>query len=174
MKVTPSRTYHAKTVGRSVLRMPDGKSVFKVYYISVIGRDRPELYEWTHSPRTAEEFERTFVTGGHEGVGFVIAFPHVTKVYRFSPEGETILDVREFDTAGMTDRDCSRSGGYHELACYAEAAIAADEYRAWAGAGSVSEYLAFRSDAADFPVVNNGKLAAYWNARELPNDWRLP
>ena len=55
MKVAPCRTYHAKTVGRSVLRMPDGKSVFKVYYISVVGRDRPELYEWQHSPRTAAE-----------------------------------------------------------------------------------------------------------------------
>jgi hypothetical protein len=165
MQVKPCRTYHAKTVGRSVLRMPDGKSVFKVYYISVIGRDRPELYEWEHASRTAKDFERAFVAGSHEGVGFVIAFPHVTKVYRFSPEGETILDVREFDTEGMTDRDCSRSGGYHELACYAEAALAADEYRAWAEAGSVNEYLNLRSDAADFPVVNNAKLTAYWNAR---------
>jgi len=145
--------------------MPDGKSVFKVYYISVIGRDRPELYEWQRSPRTTADFERMFVAGGHEGVGFVICFPHVTKVYRFSPEGETILDVREFDTESMTDRDCSRSDGYHELACYAEAAIAADEYRAWARAATVEEYLAFRSDAADFPVVSNDKLAAYWNGR---------
>jgi hypothetical protein len=75
------------------------------------------------------------------------------------------LDVREFDTESMTDRDCSRSDGYHELACYAEAAIAADEYRAWARAATVEEYLAFRSDAADFPVVSNDKLAAYWNGR---------
>lgn len=145
--------------------MPDGKSVFKVYYISVVGRDRPELYEWQHSPRTAAEFETAFLAGGHEGIGFVLAFPHVTKVYRFSPDGETILDVREFDTAGMTDRDCSRSDGYHELACYAEAAIAADEYRAWAESGTVNDYLALGSDAADFPVVSHSKLAAYWNAR---------
>ncbi len=145
--------------------MPDGKSVFKVYYVSVVGRDRPELYEWRRSARSVADFERTFVAGGHEGVGFVIAFPHVTKVYRFSPEGETILDVREFDTEGLTDRDCSRSGGYHELACYAEAAIAADEYSAWAASGTVNEYLAQRSDADDFPVVNNAKLAAYWNGR---------
>jgi hypothetical protein len=165
MQVAPCRTYHAKAVGRSVLRMPDGKSVFKVYYISVIGREKPELFEWQRSPRTTSDFERTFVTGGHEGVGFVIAFPHVTKVYRFSPEGETILDVREFNTEGMTDRDCSRSDGYHELACYAEAAIAADEYRVWAESGSVNEYFALCSDAADFPVVSHAKLAAYWNAR---------
>jgi hypothetical protein len=145
--------------------MPDGKSVFKVYYISVIGRDQPELYEWQRSPRTAADFEKAFLAGAHEGIGFVLAFPHVTKVYRFSPDGETILDVREFDTVGMTDRDCSRSDGYHELACYAEAAIAADEYRAWAETGTVPEYLTRRSDAADFPVVSNAKLAAYWTAR---------
>ena len=165
MQLTPCGTYHAKVVGRRVLRMPDGKSVFKMYYVSVMGRDKPQLYEWERSPRTTADFERMFVAGSHEGVGFVIAFPHVTKVYRFSPEGETILDVREFDTESMTDRDCSRSDGYHELACYAEAAIAADEYRAWAQSGSVHEYLALCSDASDFPVVSNVKLADYWNGR---------
>jgi hypothetical protein len=165
MQLTPCRTYHAKVVGRRVLRMPDGKSVFKMYYVSVIGRDKPQLYEWERSPRTTADFERMFAAGGHEGVGFVIAFPHVTKVYRFSPEGETILDVREFNTDGMADRDCTRGDGYHELACYAEAAIAADEYRAWAQSGSVHEYLALYSDASDFPVVSNIKLADYWNGR---------
>ncbi len=145
--------------------MPDGKSVFKVYYISVIGRDRPDLYEWQHAPRTAADFERAVLAGGYEGIGFIIAFPHVTKVSRFSPDGDTILDVREFDTEGMQNRDCSRSDGYHELACYAEAAIAADEYRAWAESGTVNEYLALCSDAADFPVVSHAKLAAYWTAR---------
>ncbi len=163
MQIAPCRTYHAQTVGRSVLRMPDGRSAFKVYYISVIGRDKPELYEWQHCSRTPADFEKAFLAGNHEGIGFVVAFPHVTKVYRFSPEGETILDVREFDTDGMADRDCARSDGYHEFACYAEAALAADEYRAWARAASVKAYLAFRSDAADFPVDSNTKLAAYWN-----------
>lgn len=164
MKIAPCRTYHARTVGRGVLRMPDGQSVFKLYYISVIGRDKPEMYEWSRCPRTPTDFEGAFLSGGHEGVGFVLAFPHVTKIYRFSPEMETILDVRECNTEGMTPRDCSRSDGYHELACYAEAAIAADEYRAWAEAATVDAYLSRRSDAADFPVASNTKLAAYWRA----------
>jgi hypothetical protein len=169
MRVIPCRTYHAKTIGRSLLRMPDGKSVFKLYYISVIGRNMPEQYEWQRCPRNTADFERTFRAGDYEGIGFVIAFPHVTKVYRFSPEGETILDVREFNTEGMTHRDCSRRDGYHELACYAEAAIAADEYRAWAEAATVHEYLASHSDAADFPVLSHTKLAAYWDtASRLP------
>jgi hypothetical protein len=144
--------------------MPDRKSAFKVYYISVVGRDKPHLYEWRQCSRTPADFEQAFLSGGHEGVGFVVAFPHVTKTYRFSPEMETILDVREYNTEGMIDRDCSRSDGYHELACYAEAVIAADEYRAWAEAETVEQYLSRRSDAADFPVVSNTKLAAYWRA----------
>jgi hypothetical protein len=165
MQIAPCHTYHAQTVGRSVLRMPDGKSVFKVYYISVIGRDKPELYEWRRCSRTPADFEQAFLSADHAGVGFVIAFPHVTKIYRFSPEMETILDVREHNTEGMTHRDCSRCDGYHELACYAEAVIAAEEYRAWAKAATVEEYLAYRSDAADFPVSSHTKLAAYWHTQ---------
>jgi len=165
MRIAPCRTYHAQTVGRTVLRLPDGRSVFKVYYISVIGRDKPERFEWSRCARQPAHFEQAFLSGGHEGVGFVIAFPHVAKIYRFSPEMETILDVREFNTEGMSQRDCSRCDGYHELACYAEAVIAADEYRAWAQRSTVDAYLAFHSDAADFPVVANTKLARYWNAR---------
>jgi hypothetical protein len=145
--------------------MPDGRSVFKLYYISVIGRERPELYEWRYCPRSPADFERAFASGGYQGVGFVIAFPHVTKIYRFSPSAETILDVGEFNTDGMTPRDCSRDDGSHEFACYAEAVIAAEEYRAWAKATTVDQYLASRTDAADFPVVSHTKLATYWNAR---------
>ena len=164
MQIAPCRTYHAKTAGRALLRMPDGRSAFKIYYISVVGRPQRELFEWQHAPRSRKDFEEAFLTGGHEGVGFVLAFPHVTKIYRFSPAMETILDVRELNTEGMTPRDCSRGEGYHELACYAEAVIAADEYHAWGTAATVEEYLAFRSEAADFPVASNTKLATYWAA----------
>ncbi len=162
MQIAACRSYHAQTAGQGLLRMSDGRSIFKVYYISVIGRDKPELYEWQHCPRNREHFEKTFLAGSHEGIGFVIAFPHVTKIFRFSPALETIMDVREFHTEDMRQMDCSRENGYHEFACYAEAAIAADEYHAWARATAVEEYLAFRSTAADFPVASNTKLAAYW------------
>jgi hypothetical protein len=163
MRIAPCRTYHAKTAGTSLLRMPDGRSVFKVYYVSVVGRDEPALFEWQHSRCSPVEFETAFMSGAHEGIGFVIAFPHVTKIYRFSPAGETILDVKEFDTPGMVPRDCSRADGYHEFACYAEAVLAADEYRFWAAAATVDDYLACRSHASEFPVVSNVKLSAWWN-----------
>ena len=162
MQIVPCRTYHAQTVGQGMLRMPDGSSAFKLYYIAVIGREKPELFEWQHCPRTPGDFETVFLAGDHTGIGFVTAFPHVTKIFRFSPGAETILDVREFHTDGMRPLDCARGEGYHEFACYAEAAIAADEYHAWAKAATVEDYLASRSDAADFPVTTNTKLAAYW------------
>ena len=162
MKIAKCRSYDAHTVRSVVVRMPDERSFFKLYYVSIVGRNRPELYEWQSCPRSYAQFEQAFVSGTYEGVGFVIAFPHITKVYRFSPEMETILDVREYDTEGMAPRDCSRQGGFHEFACYAEAIIAADEYRAWAEATSVDRYLAFRSGAARFQIVSNDKLAAYW------------
>jgi hypothetical protein len=93
-----------------------------------------------------------------------IAFPHVTKLYRFAPSAETVLDVREFHTDGLRPNDCTRADGFHELACYAEAVLVAAEYHAWARATSVEEYLAFRATEADFPVASHTKLAAYWNA----------
>ena len=165
MRIVKCRTYHATTEGRSVARMPDGRSVFKLYYVSIVGRDRPELYEWRNSPHSQADFERVFLSGGHEGIGFAIAFPHVTKIYRFSPDMETVLDVREYNTDGMTPRDCSRQDGFHEFACFAELVIAADEYRAWAKAATVNEYLAFGSEAAEFQVVSHNKLADYWVVR---------
>ena len=162
MQIAVCRPYHAQTVGQSLLRMPDGKSVFKVYYVSIIGRDRPEQYEWQRCPLTQDSFEKAFLLSGHEGIGFVIAFPHVTKIFRFSPYMETVMDVSEFHTEGMRSRDSLRDDGSREFACYAEAVIATEEYCAWARVATVEEYLAFRCDKTDFPVASNTKLAVYW------------
>ena len=164
MQIAACRTYHATTSRVTMLSMPDGKSAFKVYYISIIGRDRPELYEWERCDLTQDEFEQTFTAGAHEGIGFVIAFPHITKIFRFAPNMETVLDIREFDTPGMQPKNCDRGDGYHEFACYAEAVLAAEEYHAWARAASVAEYLESRCPSADFPVASNDKLAEYWGA----------
>jgi hypothetical protein len=162
MKVAVCRPYHAQTVGRTTMQMPDGKSVFKIYYLSIIGRDKPERYEWGAAPFTRDEFESAFLRGGHEGIGFVTAFPHITKVFRYAPSVETVVDVREFHTEGMRTLDVARGDSSHEFACYAEAIIAAEEFRAWASASSVEEYLAYNSSASDFSVISHTKLAAYW------------
>jgi len=65
-----------------------------------------------------------------EGIGFVTAFPHITKVFRFGPEAETAMNVCAWDTRSMAPIGLGRSQGYVEFACLAEAAIAADEYNA--------------------------------------------
>lgn len=162
MLITKCNPYHARTIGQKLIHMPDGKSVFKIYYLSIIGRDKPERYEWEYSPHTQDDFEGMFLLGKQEGIGFVTAFPHITKVFRFSPSAETILDVGEFDTASMQPKDCSREDGSHEFACYAEAAISADEYVAWADATTVDKYLQFRCSKTEFPIASNIKLAGYW------------
>jgi hypothetical protein len=162
MLIQNCKSYHAQTVGQRLLKMPDGKSVFKLYYLSINRRDRPEQYEWGHCRQTQPDFEKNFLAGGYCGLGFVTAFPHVTKIFRFSPYAETSLDVSEFQTDGMRPLDCTRDDGSHEFACYAETVIAAAEHAAWAVAATVEQYLSFRCAQVDFQIANHQKLAAYW------------
>lgn len=164
MNIATCRTYYAISSGTNLLRMPDKKSVFKIYYLSIIKRDNPEAYEWDRCLLSKEDFESRLVSGEHAGIGFVTAFPHITKIFRFSPQMETVLDVKAFDTSTMTPCDCSREEGYSEFACYAEAIIAAEEYRVWAESASVSEYLSFVCKVNDFPIATNSKMGEYWES----------
>ena len=162
MKIVTCRPYHAISSGTNMLRMPDKNSAFKIYYLSIIGRDNPEAYEWDRCLLSKEDFESRFIAGEYAGIGFVTAFPHITKIFRFSPQMETVLDVKAFGTSTMKPCDCSRNEGYSEFACYAEAIIAAEEYRAWAESASVSDYLTFVCQAQNFPVATSSKLGEYW------------
>ncbi|OPZ87719.1 MAG: hypothetical protein BWY76_00329 [bacterium ADurb.Bin429] len=161
MHITACRPYHSVTVRTELVPMPDGISAFKVYYISLVGRDEPARYEWEHCSLTPAAFARRLCAAGLDGVGFVTAFPHITKVFRFAPAMETVLHVRAFSTVDLTPLNLARGEEYLEFACYAEAAIAADEYHAWAAAHTVEEYLTYFSPFTDGPVVNHAKLAAY-------------
>ena len=165
MQIVRSRPYHARVVGQRAVRMPDGKSVFKIYFVSVIGRENPERYEWAHSPQSPDAFVAAFRSGPHEGAGFVLAFPHITKVFRFSPFGETVIDVTEYDTRDLRPKDCSRGDGSHEFACYAESVIAAAEHEAWAAAPTVETWLGTRCERIEFPVATHTKMETYWNQR---------
>ena len=157
VKITPCRPYHSRTVYRHVLRLAGGKSAFKLYYLSLIGRDEPQRFEWGYEPHSFKEFEQRFVRLGMEGVGFVTIFPHITKVFRWAPSMETVLHVRAFQTPTLQPMDLGREDGFVEFACYAEAAIGADEYHAWARARSVEEYLDTFSDFTDGPVAARAK-----------------
>ena len=142
--------------------MDDEKSVYKVYFVSIVGRDSPAAYEWAHCELSMDGFLKALTARGPEGIGFVIAFPHITKIYRWGPSMETVLDVAELSTSGLELKDCSREDEYHEFACYAEAAIAAEEYHTWARARTVAEYLDHSLKTGDYPIDYHAKLAAYW------------
>ena len=161
--VKPCNTYHAILSSRELYRGADGKSAFKVYFCDIIGRKDPARTVWALCGMTKPDFLRRL--GGAEsaaGVGFVIAFPHIAKVFRFGPEVETNCHVRAWSTPEMKPLDLTRGEGYVEFACFAEAAIAAEEFAHWAAAKSVEEYLTRWAVSADWPVARNDKLLEYW------------
>ena len=80
-QVLSCQPYHGISAGQTVLNMPDGRSVFKLYLLSIIDRDEPALYDWASSRLSISEFKVRFRERGYEGVGFVIAFPHITKIF---------------------------------------------------------------------------------------------
>ncbi|MBR6058153.1 MAG: hypothetical protein IKP58_08310 [Victivallales bacterium] len=160
MNVEKCGSYHAKIEGCELVKMPDGKSVFKVYFVSIVGRDNPARTEWTHCGIDKSAFIKDFQASGQEGVGFLTAFPHITKVFRYAPKAEILQHVRAFDTKSGKTISLVRDD-FTEFACLAEALIAADEYKAWAAAKSVEKYLQFTSPVEDAPIIDHSKLKRY-------------
>lgn len=164
--VKPCNTYHAVLSGTDMLRLPNGKSVFKVYFVDIVGRKDPARTVWDQCGFSRQDFLASLAKQqGIEGVGFIVAFPHITKVFRFGPEMETVLNVRGWNTKDMSPLNLSRTEGYVEFACLAEAAIAAEEYAFWAEADSVEDYLTHWSAFKDGPVARHDKLLAYWKTQ---------
>lgn len=160
--IKPCNTYHARSAGTHLLRMQDGKSAFKVYFVDIVGRKQPERFVWRLCGRKQKDFLDTLSQQGIEGVGFIIAFPHITKVFRYGPNPEIVLNVRAYKTETLEPLSLERSEGYMEFACLAEALIGADEYRFWAEATSVEDYFKKWSAFADGPIVDHEKLRRYW------------
>ena len=80
--VAKANTYHA--VIRSQERLAAGKTNLKVYFIDIVGRKDPSRTEWDKCGIDRRQFlDRLAKTEGVEGVGFVTAFPHITKAFRF-------------------------------------------------------------------------------------------
>ena len=158
--IKPCNTYAARPSGMGVYE--HGRHVFKVYYVDIYGRAERERYEWDLCGRERVTVLEGLAKVGAEGIGFVISFPHITKLFRFAPSAETVLHVRAYHTEDFGELDLQREDAYLEFACYAEALIAADEYRFWADAASVEEYLKRRSEWADAPVADNAKFARHF------------
>jgi hypothetical protein len=159
--IKPCLPYNSRIDKRSLLRLPGGPSAFKIYYVSITGRENPGRYDWAFSELKPPGFESALLKLAPEGVGFVTAFPHITKIFRFAPSGETILHVKAYKTPSLEFLDLGRPDGYLEFACYAEAELARDEYACWASAGTVEDYLAYFSPFEGGGIADNAKLAAY-------------
>lgn len=203
MQFKPCQPYHAVLADKTLLSMSDGKSAFKIYFINLIGRANPSRYEWPqdetpirrgqrgiyknsfHPPKPCQsslakedkiakqQFAGRFQKMSLAGIGFVTAFAHVTKVFRFDPAAETVLDVRPFSTVDLAPLDLKRAEDYLEFACYAEALLAAAEYRLWANAKTVGEYLSAFSSFDDGKIVSNTKLADHFNPPDLSRNVQM-
>ena len=163
LTIKPCNTYHGVLSSKELFRAPESRSVFKVYFCDIVGRKEPARTVWTQCGLKKEDFlARLAHTDGIEGVGFITAFPHITKAFRFGPETETNLNVRAWSTQDMSPLDLGRSQGYAEFGCLAEAAIAGEEFAFWAAADSVAAYLGKWATGADWPIARNDKLLASW------------
>jgi hypothetical protein len=161
-RVAACQPYAARPAGRALHAY--GPHAFKVYFIDIPGRARPELYEWDRCGRPRQSVLDGLARAGVEGIGFVCAFPHIAKAFRFAPENETVLHVRAFRPADFAELDLGRADGYVEYACLAESVIADGEYRCWAQAASVEAYLAAWVDWAPVAVADHAKLGRYYHA----------
>jgi hypothetical protein len=156
----PASPYDARISGTRMLSCPDGRSLFKVYFLDIVGRQNPERTEWDRCPMSRDAFLAALPRVA-DGVGFVTAFPHVTKIFRFGPHAETVLDVRGLRTPDLCEYPLARGDGTFEFACLAETLIAADEFAFWASAADVGEYLGRWSSFTSGRIVDPGKLGRY-------------
>jgi hypothetical protein len=163
LPIKPCNTYHGVLSSRELYRGADGKSAFKVYFCDIVGRKEPARTVWAQCGLAKADFLKSLAKiVSAEGVGFITAFPHIMKVFRFGPEVETNCHVRAWSTQDLKPLDLARGEGYIEFGCFAEAAIAAEEFANWASVKSVEEYLGRWAISANWPVARNDKLAEYW------------
>ncbi|MBI2298033.1 MAG: hypothetical protein HYU66_03620 [Armatimonadetes bacterium] len=160
MDVRPCNTYAARPAGTAVHRA--GKSVFKLYFVDIYGREHPERFEWRLNGLDPGAVAAALERLGVEGVGFVIAFPHIAKLFRYAPDAEILMLVKAFRPADGESLPLERGEGYVEFACLTEAVIAAAEYRLWAEAATVDDYLGTWCDWGELPIRDNAKLRRYW------------
>lgn len=151
--------YQSKVVKKETVKLSE-KSFFKLYFVSIIGREDRKKYEWEFSSYTMQDFIRQFPVRGLEGIGFIVAFPHVTKVFRFGPKPETNLHALAFETPTWKPISLDRDG-WSEVACAAEMEIGADEFRFWAESAKVEEYLKKFSERGAVTIRDHEKLGRY-------------
>jgi len=156
--------YVSRVVGRARYEDEESGTSFKVYFVDIRGREQRERYEWSHCGMSHDDFLEALRGIAPEGIGFVIAFPHITKVFQFGPSPETNLYTRAYDTQGLKERSLDYGMGT-EVACAAEMLIAAEEFGFWLSAESVGDYLQRSTTAGDAEFRNHNKLWSHYQAR---------
>jgi hypothetical protein len=148
--------YNSRVV-RTQLFRPAASTIFKLYFVNITGRAQQEKYEWEYAAYGIDTFLADLAGRNLQGVGFITAFPHITKVFRFGPKPETNLHAAAFATS-MWEKIALERNGWCEVACAAEMEIAADEFNYWAVARDVEEYAAKMSSRGAVSIVEPGKL----------------
>jgi hypothetical protein len=151
-----SLPYKSKVIGTKLVESPKTFS-FKVYFVDLLGREPRNKYEWEHSGLNQGKFLEKLETILPEGVGFVTAFPHITKAFQFGPEPETNLYAQAYHTQSL-ERISLKHGKSTEIACAAEMEIAADEFAFWAQATDVDSYLKQFSGKGTTEIKDHTKL----------------
>ncbi len=157
LKIKKGKPYTSKVVGKELVPFHETRCASKVYFVDIVGRDEPAKYEWAHCGRTQDEFVARLREFKPEGIGFVTAFPHITKVFQFGPNPETNLYTRAYHTETFEEMPLDYSGAT-EVACAAEALILAEEFKLWLAAKTVDEYLGEFTDAGDAAFANHEKM----------------
>ena len=157
VKVKKGKPYTSKVCGATTVRFDDTQSAFKVYFVDIVGRDDPSRCEWAHCGQTHAQFIERLKELAPEGIGFVTAFPHITKIFQFGPSPETNLYTHAYKTSTFEELPLDYSGAT-EVACAAEALILAEEFKSWLAAQTVDEYLGMATEAGDAAFANHEKM----------------
>ena len=104
----------AGAVVASACRCPTVELRFEVYCLSVIGKEQSHLFDWQSCDYTSDDFENR-VHSGIQSVGFITAFWRITKVFRYSPQTEMVVDVGYPDTRSFKSVSSDRGGGATSL-----------------------------------------------------------
>ena len=161
--VKPVQPYTARPAGTARLERADG-SAFKVYYFDIVGRPEREKYEWALSARTKEQALEQLREAGVSGVGVIVLFPHIAKVFFFGECAETVLYAEAYRDDPFAPSALDYARGV-EIACAAEMDVAAKEFELWRRSETVEDYLAEFVAPVECGFASHTKLHAYLESR---------
>lgn len=160
MSKTQSYTSH---VNEKFLLTISKTAVFKIYFVDILNREQKNKYVWEYAEITKKDLLNGIEKLHPQGIGFIIAFPHVFKIFRFGPSIETNLYSIAYNPKTM-ERLTLQEEGWLELGCLAEIEISFDEFTFWATSPNVEDYLLNFSSKGNGSILDHSKLFNYTNS----------